>query len=105
MDSKGANNSAYRAQKSTVNPLISRAADERLLAAARTDNEEMLLEIFEQGGFDINFQDGSVGHRYQNSIILLTILCVVLEIPVRPLILNHDTIATSISGSAALHNA
>ncbi|ETW86673.1 hypothetical protein HETIRDRAFT_308219, partial [Heterobasidion irregulare TC 32-1] len=32
--------------------------DERLLAAARDDNEEMLLEVFEQGNFDINFQDG-----------------------------------------------
>ncbi|KAF7290134.1 Ankyrin [Mycena kentingensis (nom. inval.)] len=28
------------------------------LAAARADNEEMLLEVFEQGGFDINFVDG-----------------------------------------------
>ncbi|KDQ62971.1 hypothetical protein JAAARDRAFT_28959 [Jaapia argillacea MUCL 33604] len=32
--------------------------NERLLAAARTDNEEMILEIFEKGGFDINYQDG-----------------------------------------------
>ena len=32
--------------------------DERLIAAARQDNEEMLLEIFDQGGYDINFQDG-----------------------------------------------
>ncbi|TDL26411.1 ankyrin [Rickenella mellea] len=32
--------------------------NERLLAAARSDNEEMLLEVFEEGGFDINFQDG-----------------------------------------------
>ncbi|KII93121.1 hypothetical protein PLICRDRAFT_26452 [Plicaturopsis crispa FD-325 SS-3] len=30
----------------------------RLLAAAREDNEDMLLEVFEAGGFDINFQDG-----------------------------------------------
>ena len=34
--------------------------DERLLAAARQDNEEMLLEVFEQGDYDINFQDGCV---------------------------------------------
>lgn len=33
-------------------------ADERLLAAARTDNEEMIVEIFASGNFDINFQDG-----------------------------------------------
>ncbi len=33
-------------------------ADERLLAAARADNQDMLLEILEAGGFDINFQDG-----------------------------------------------
>ncbi|KAI0803221.1 ankyrin repeat-containing domain protein [Irpex lacteus] len=32
--------------------------NERLLAAARQDNEEMLLEVFEQGDYDINFQDG-----------------------------------------------
>ncbi|KAJ7053878.1 ankyrin repeat-containing domain protein [Mycena amicta] len=32
--------------------------NERLLAAAREDNEEMLLEVFEQGEFNINFQDG-----------------------------------------------
>ncbi|KZV79349.1 hypothetical protein EXIGLDRAFT_632196, partial [Exidia glandulosa HHB12029] len=32
--------------------------DERLLAAARTDNEEMLQEVFDAGGYDINFQDG-----------------------------------------------
>ncbi|KAI3615788.1 ankyrin repeat protein [Moniliophthora roreri] len=32
--------------------------NQRLLAAAREDNEEMLLEVFKAGGFDINFQDG-----------------------------------------------
>ncbi|KAH9830437.1 ankyrin [Rhodofomes roseus] len=32
--------------------------NERLLAAARTDNEELLLEVFEEGKFDINYQDG-----------------------------------------------
>ena len=35
--------------------------EERLLAAARSDNEELLLEVFEQPGtFDINCQDGCV---------------------------------------------
>lgn len=34
--------------------------DQRLLAAARDDNEDMLLEVLEAGDFDINFQDGSV---------------------------------------------
>ena len=34
------------------------AVDERLLAAARSDNEDMLLEVFEEGNFDINAQDG-----------------------------------------------
>ncbi|KAF7791078.1 hypothetical protein EIP86_002039 [Pleurotus ostreatoroseus] len=29
-----------------------------IFSESREDNEEMLLEIFEQGGFDINFQDG-----------------------------------------------
>jgi hypothetical protein len=46
-----------------MNPLLlvlNRASDERLLAAAREDNETLLEEIFEEGNFDINFQDGSV---------------------------------------------
>ena len=34
--------------------------DERLLAAARSDNEDMLLEVFGEGNFDINAQDGCV---------------------------------------------
>jgi len=34
--------------------------DERVLAAARDDNEDLLLEIFEHGNFDINCQDGCV---------------------------------------------
>ena len=32
--------------------------DERLLAAARSDNVEMILEVFATGDFDINHQDG-----------------------------------------------
>ncbi|KAK0224763.1 ankyrin repeat-containing domain protein [Armillaria nabsnona] len=32
--------------------------NERLLAAARMDNEELMMEVFSEGGFDINFQDG-----------------------------------------------
>ncbi|KAI1790932.1 ankyrin [Ganoderma leucocontextum] len=32
--------------------------NERLLAAARSDNEDMLLEVFQEGNFDINSQDG-----------------------------------------------
>lgn len=32
--------------------------DERLLAAARQDNEELILEILEHGTFDINYKDG-----------------------------------------------
>ncbi|KAF5389565.1 hypothetical protein D9757_004123 [Collybiopsis confluens] len=35
--------------------------NERLLAAARTDDEDMLLEVFETDVFDINFQDGHSG--------------------------------------------
>ena len=31
--------------------------DERLIAAAREDNEDLLLEIFDAGGFDINHKD------------------------------------------------
>lgn len=42
----------YKPSKLTIGP------DERLLAAARADNQELLAEIFEEGGFDINCQDG-----------------------------------------------
>jgi hypothetical protein len=34
------------------------STDERLLFAARSDNEELIEEIFDSGDFDINFQDG-----------------------------------------------
>jgi len=34
------------------------SAHERLLAAARSDNEDLLLEVFKEGKFDINCVDG-----------------------------------------------
>ena len=38
-------------------------ADERLLAAAKDDNEDLLLEVFgSKDSFDINYQDGFVRH-------------------------------------------
>ncbi|KAJ3752753.1 hypothetical protein EV360DRAFT_88440 [Lentinula raphanica] len=43
--------------------------NQRLLAAAREDNEELLLEVFEAGGFDINFQDG-VGNTGMKVFVL-----------------------------------
>ena len=60
-DTSGASNSA-----SSHSPLLpfdlanncGLRTDERLLAAAREDNMELLLDIFEKGGFDINHQDG-----------------------------------------------
>ncbi|KAJ7144835.1 ankyrin repeat-containing domain protein [Mycena crocata] len=42
--------------------------NERLLAAARADNEDMLLEVFEQGDFDINFQDGLGNTALHNAV-------------------------------------
>ncbi|KAJ7045167.1 ankyrin repeat-containing domain protein [Mycena alexandri] len=42
--------------------------NERLLAAARADNEELLLEVFEQGGFDINCQDGLGNTALHNAV-------------------------------------
>ncbi|THH13493.1 hypothetical protein EW146_g6722 [Bondarzewia mesenterica] len=60
-DTSGASNSAMsHLFEGTKSQLLKTTffLDERLLAAARQDNEEMLLEVFEQGGFDINFQDG-----------------------------------------------
>ncbi|ESK92205.1 ankyrin repeat protein [Moniliophthora roreri MCA 2997] len=43
--------------------------NQRLLAAAREDNEEMLLEVFKAGGFDINFQDGLGNTALHNAVI------------------------------------
>jgi hypothetical protein len=48
--------------------------DERLLGAAKTDNVELILEVFEEGGFDINHQDGFV-----------------MPISLRPPSINDDT--------------
>lgn len=31
-----------------------------MIAAARQDNDGMLLDVFEQGDYDINYQDGCV---------------------------------------------
>jgi len=44
------------------------STNERLLAAARTDNEELLLQVFEEGGFDINFQDGLGNTALHNAV-------------------------------------
>lgn len=43
--------------------------DERLLAAARTDNEDLLLQVFESGDFDINCQDGFVCPHFINETL------------------------------------
>ncbi|KJA28384.1 hypothetical protein HYPSUDRAFT_51211 [Hypholoma sublateritium FD-334 SS-4] len=42
--------------------------NERLLAAARDDNEDLLLTIFEEGGFDINCQDGLGNTPLHNAV-------------------------------------
>ncbi|KAM6498865.1 Ankyrin repeat-containing domain protein [Amanita muscaria] len=46
--------------------------DERLLYAARSDDEDLLLEIFEKGNFNINHQDGETPVR----LIALGCCCV-----------------------------
>ena len=62
--SKGASNSTFTYKMQTeLHVRFAKIAsditiDERLIAAAREDNEEMLLEVFEEGGYDINYQDG-----------------------------------------------
>jgi len=43
--------------------------NERLLAAARTDNQELLVEIFEEGSFDINCQDGVGNTPLHNAVL------------------------------------
>ena len=58
-EDQGASNSALIFWHSRLAIVLIRL-DERVLAAARDDNEDLLLEIFEQGNFDINCQDGCV---------------------------------------------
>ncbi|KIM47381.1 hypothetical protein M413DRAFT_439062 [Hebeloma cylindrosporum] len=43
--------------------------NERVLAAARDDNEDLLLEIFGQGNFDINCQDGLGNTPLHNAVL------------------------------------
>ncbi|KAF8167272.1 ankyrin [Crassisporium funariophilum] len=43
--------------------------NERLIAAARTDNEELLLDVFENGNFDINCQDGLGNTPLHNAVL------------------------------------
>jgi len=58
--------------------------NERLLAAARTDDEDMIMEIFHKpGSFDINYKDG-VGNTALHQAVLSTSI-IVLEY-----ILSHD---------------
>ena len=49
----------------SVVSLFRRLIDERLISAARSDNEELLLEVLQEhdGEFDINFRDGCVHPR------------------------------------------
>ncbi|KAG7100135.1 hypothetical protein E1B28_001915 [Marasmius oreades] len=42
--------------------------NERLLAAAREDNEDLILEVFKEGRFDINFQDGLGNTALHNAV-------------------------------------
>ncbi|RDB19372.1 hypothetical protein Hypma_013426 [Hypsizygus marmoreus] len=42
--------------------------NERLLAAARSDNDDLLLEVFEQGDFDINCKDGLGNTPLHNAV-------------------------------------
>jgi ankyrin repeat protein len=43
--------------------------NERLLAAARADNEDLLLEVFQQGDFNINCQDGLGNTPLHNAVM------------------------------------
>ncbi|KAG6830097.1 hypothetical protein H0H92_002270 [Tricholoma furcatifolium] len=44
------------------------SSNERLIAAARTDNEDLLLEVFEQGDFDINCYDALGNTPLHNAV-------------------------------------
>ena len=56
-ETKGASDSESSARFLCLQDVMS-GLDERLFAAARTDNEELLLDVFSTGNFDINCQDG-----------------------------------------------
>ena len=58
-EDKGASNSVSAFLRSWV-AISLIGLDKRVLAAARDDNEDLILEVFEQGNFDINCQDGYV---------------------------------------------
>jgi hypothetical protein len=72
-EDQGASNSALAFLHSRLGIVLIRL-DERVLAAARDDNEDLLLEIFEQGNFDINCQDGCVTFLRPNWHPKLTLL-------------------------------
>jgi len=59
-ENKGASNSVLAFLTFSCRDFANWILDERVLAAARSDNEDLLLEVFEQGDFDINCQDGYV---------------------------------------------
>jgi len=70
MDSQGASNSKSRIDKipRTFTHLHATESDERLLAAAKSDNEELLLDIFDDpDSFDVNYQDGFVHYLQPDS--------------------------------------
>ena len=53
----------------------SRVTDERLLAAAKTDNEELLEAAFADPDCNVNWQDGLGNTGVSSSIRLLLSLC------------------------------
>ena len=63
-ETKGASKSELSARFRIFAMILISSLDERLFAAARTDNEELLLDIFNskdensKDKFDINCQDG-----------------------------------------------
>ncbi|KAF8899366.1 ankyrin repeat-containing domain protein [Infundibulicybe gibba] len=42
--------------------------NERLLAAARSDNEDLILDVLKKGGYDINCQDGLGNTPLHNAV-------------------------------------
>ncbi|KAF8919493.1 ankyrin repeat-containing domain protein [Mucidula mucida] len=65
--------------------------NERLLAAARADNQDMLLEIFEAGGFDINFQDGLGNTGALTVFFMLDVPLIIVETLALHIAVSHGS--------------
>ena len=53
---------------------VSSSLDERMLSAAKDDNEDLLRVVFGEGGFNINFADGYVSRDVLLELFITSLL-------------------------------